>query len=410
MSTPAAPAPPATPAPSTPAAPPSIPVSSPKTPEAKPMNSANITPPKINAARELGLTPQRKGPKEMFGDKAAPKQAASDGRSVVKGLLTRHRDPATGKFVEAAKTPDAKTPAAAPKTHPAAPETPEPTGDAPEPTPAVPEAPKLKIGGKEMTAEEAEHYVADLEAKAAAAAKPPEAPKAPETPAAPEAPQPTLEQLRQQFIDRERQGLTQEQFDDMLSSSDGAAKLAAYIAEQRAKDREYLTGMVQKLADRIETLGPVEEHFSRIQEYQRDQAFVAAHPDIATHKEGPVVAKQVREALARKYDKAVRMQAANVADADDLEYIRQYENSTPEDFDRDVAHWTRRKLGLPTDGAPAATPSAAPAPAPNPAPAPAAAPRPQPPRGQSPSGGAPQVVQSTQASAIARARAARGAR
>lgn len=391
--TPSAPA--ATPAPATPAPAPKAPAAkappaapkAPSKPSPTPKAPAVVEPkgPRVMSVRKaLGL-PEEKGTKEEI--------AASIART-----RARYHD---GKF-KPENPPGQKKEADPTPKKPAKPETPPksevtnpeeepekvegsetPEGAALETTPAVP---KIKIGDKEYTVEEAAARMAELEAKANGTTSKEEAPKPPETPKEPEeTPEAkaareaeearTLSENRRRFLDSQTKAFKPEDYGFNVTAADldtvlnggeeGVATFmsvitrAAVAGELRA--REYAADAINRAAEKIMSqLNPAIERERQIAEYSQEQAFYEKHKDLATHRE------------------AVR----NIATALRHHYPNEVAAMTADQFADEVATHVRENIKLYGNAAQPAP--AAPTPTPEPA-KPAPVPRPKPPVGHSPS-------------------------
>lgn len=283
------------------------------------------------------------------------------------------------------------------KKEPVAAEPVKPAGDTtPPPVPSAPAAEpvKLKIGDKEMTAEEIAKHVAELEAKIKAPSEPvkpiPDAPKPPEAAApitTPEQQAADEKKLDEEFTAKltEAYGLSQEQFDKMLANGD-AKEFNAHIAKTLFAERKWLEQTLDPiLRDLKDSIAPVMKMHGEVSQYQEEARFFSKFTDLKTHQEA-----------VRELDAAARSA-----------YPKEYAAMDEEKRHEYIANGVRdriKKYGGNTASSPAATPPAAApvAAVPTPTAAPTAPkPKPQPPTGNlGASGGAP-VKHSAQGAQVA---------
>lgn len=353
----------------------------------------------INAAKELGLTPRVQGPKEALGVES-PKKAAE---KMSKELRERHAKPTlpararTGQFTKAVDT-DHTTPKA---------EEPKPEVTAPEPPkPVAAETPKIKIGDKEMTADEIAAELKTLREKAEPKTELPPAAKV-------EEPEKKPEEIEAERKAKETEALaaiskgyapTEEELDTILSGGKGAVELFAQkLASVELNTRKWMEETLNPiLKDLYAGLTPITKREQEIAAYTAEANFLNSYPDIKAHEKGQIEAREVSQLLHNRYDRIQQLIAAGVATAEETKFVQEFESTTPEQFADDVAHHVRQRLGITGVAAPATQPvsgAAAPAVVETPAPAPAA--RPAPHTGQAPTGaGAPRTV-SEQATHVA---------
>lgn len=190
----------------------------------------------------------------------------------------------------------------------AAPETPVVTPEAKEPTETPEKAPepvKVKIGDREMTADEVAKYVADLESKT----KPPEQPKeqkAPEPTLTPEAKAAQEKQRDEEAIGKLSQeyatGITENELDTILSGGPDAAKLfAAKLATTEFKARKWAEAAINPiLKDLNDRLDPVLKMHSEVAQYQAEANFHAKpeNAPLAGHRK---TVRMIAQTLREKY-------------------------------------------------------------------------------------------------------------
>jgi len=360
-------------------------------PEIPPANTpivedVNITSP-INAADELGLAlPGIQGPKEALGSDSSEELARMEAH--MKGESGERQRGPDGKFLPA----DGKQPADA-KPAAAKPATAKPVAAKPVATPKAvtqpPVAPaKIKIGDEEKTADEWKAHFDELKNPKSAAAKPeaakPEAPKEP-TDAEKQQQEQQLKEKRIAFITKQGEtfnpadyglDVTPEQWDQVLVGGPEAVKalmgiIGKTIAASHAISREWTGETVGRVLDqRDEALAPILKQHEAIKEYQRDQDFLGANPEIKAHATGLETARNVRREMHDYYDTIQQKLATGTATADEILHAQVYEKATPEQFEASVAQYTRQRLGLQpgqVPAAPAATKPATPPPVAKPA-------------------------------------------
>jgi len=303
-----------------------------------------------------------------------------------------------------------KSPANAPKPKPAPPvaakpaENPEVDPDTlkPEPKPEPPapaEKPKIKIGNEEKTAEEWEQHYADLQNKIEAKAQ-----EKIEDPQKLEAPIKSEEDLDREFIESTaaEEGITAEEFDQAMAQGNPEI-LNRKIAQMRLADRKLNAQWAKGLRDEIAALRPALEMAEKVKQFEAEQAFATAFPDVVGHPEGKATREAVKAELAEHVNFLTWKRDNGKATPEDTAFLDLH----AKDPNTLIAFNTRKRLGLDLSGK---TQPAAPAPSPAPASV-AAAPaqtRPAPPAGHRPGGaGTPQAV-SPQQAIIAKARAGLG--
>lgn len=361
----------------------------------EPAPNKGPNPGQINIAKELGL-PQAPQPRAMSPSQLLGKRAMSKAPELKKGEPARGPD---GKFVQrTAANPTGKPTEAQP----------EPIEPGPPVATVVP--PKFKIGNREMTEAEVTAHIKSLEDKAKIAETPKEAPKAVEAQKAPEAPAETPEQAataqRQRDLDFINGAVPQfnpddlgmqfgqPEWDNALATGDVKFMhelLARTQARSELNARKWMADQVgPKLAALEQRLDPLAKLQTEAAQHMTEAQFLDANPDIKAHPEGMQTFRDIDAAFHRKYDKAQKMIAANIADADDLEFVRDFEAKTPAEYHSDVAYYAKQKLGI--NGAQTSAPAQPAGVPPTEQPKPVV-PRPTPPKGQAPGGnGAPQAT------------------
>lgn len=379
-------------APAAGASPAAVPVSAPTIPAASPtpkVEPVNIPAHKgvIDAAKSLGLAmPGIQGPKEA-GFEDANETLASMEKAM--GGKERPRDE-TGKFV-VDKTAVKEVAAAKPaKAKPA----PKPVAPAPVVPPIAPVA-KVKIGDKEMTPEEVAKYVADLEAKA----KPPE-PAKPDVPATP-----TDDDRKKQeeaFYETASTAYTPtpDEFDSILAGGPEAVKsFGRALSKVDLSARKWMESQLNPILDSIDKrMQPLLAQQNQIQQYTRENNFLAANPDIKAHAQGLEESRKVEAALQEKRGRIQRLISASAATAQEIEFAKTYDTSTPEQLQEDIAFHTRQRLGIKPGAEPVPVAPVAPVPA-APVAAPIAPAAPKPFNGDRPGGHSSQVNESADARA-----------
>lgn len=349
-------------------------------PEAAPLteNTPTITPtpapsrpdPKVVSVKEFLSRGDRKTKAEF--DAKEPKPGPE-----------KPADPAAKPSGETKPAPSAKKPEANPEVGP---------DQVRKPHPEKPAKPRLiRIGNESKTEEEWTTHYSDLKKAADTAAKPTEpAPPKTDAPAA----QRTNEELDQEFIDQygNELGITDEEWDQALATGNPSVirnKMAKVALDTRQWAAQHLTGLKRE----IEAMKPAIEMADRVKQFEAEQTFNTANPDIAAHPDAAKTKTEVRSDLKRY--------------AAFYEFNRTNGNSTPEetrfldayaqDPDALVTFNIRQRLKL--DGK--AEAPAAPAPAPVPQP-PATRQGPPPPAGHRPGGAAPAQPVSAQRATIDR--------
>lgn len=245
------------------------------------------------------------------------------------------------------------------------------------PIAAVPAVPvKIKLGGKEMTPEEAEKYIAELEAKA-------NTPAAPVAPAKtdPEAPKLTPEQQKAEEARLDAEETTRiaselAQDEKLFEKLGFTPEEAKFFTQVRARDslnhRKWaetaLNPILADFAAKLESLDPVLKMHTQISQYQAEAEFFAK-PDFSDLK--PF------QATVRNFDSAMR-----------TKYPKEVAAMKPEEYQAELAKNVRHFLKENNIQAPAA--SASPAASPNAATptvaTPAPTPTPKPPQPKPPTG------------------------
>lgn len=317
----------------------------------------------ISAAKSLGLAlPGIQGPKEAGFDDPAIEMAAMEKSMGKKSEPTRGED---GKFTAADKTAvkatDKPKPKAAEK--PVVPAKPEPV------KPVAPVA-KLKIGDKEMTPEEVTEHIASLEAKL----KPAEPPK-PEVPATQVADDEKKRDEEFYTTAASAYSPTEEEFDAILAGGPEAVKsFGKSLAKVELNARKWAQDQINPILDSFEKrIQPLLQHQQQIQQYTKETNFLAANPDIKAHAQGLTEKRTVEAALNQKRERIQRLISAGVADAGELSFAKDFDASTPEQLQEDIAHHVRQRLGIKPGETPltppaAVTPVAPPAPVSQPKP------------------------------------------
>lgn len=305
--------------------------------------------------------PGVQGPKEAFGEDSELEM--ENMQADMTGKPRVMRDPVTGKFIPKDKKPEEAK---------AVEKTDKPVVKAEKPVkaakaPVKPTEPatisKFKIGDQEKTPEEWAAHFKELEKKATEAAKPATSEPAKPTPATVE---PDENEIDSKFIAdaTAKYLLPDDQLDIICSSgAEGAKKLAECFAAVELNTRKAMTQEFNRvLAERDGKLSPVLQHHQQIADYQRDQGFLEANPDIKTHPSGYQTYKQVENEIRDGYNHIRTKIQQGTATPVETAWATIHDNQTPEQFATDLAAHTRGRLAA----LPAPTPApvaAAPVPA-----------------------------------------------
>lgn len=256
-------------------------------------------------------------------------------------------------------TPSAEQPAAAAKEPEKAPEvvkSAEPKVEEKPPViPIAKEQPtKIKIGDKEMTAEEIAAKLAELEKKTEAAPVAGkvegEKPAEKQTEKAPEITAEDKKKLDDEFLEKAAPNftITEDELDTILSGGENAVKALAMI---RAKDmlsiRKWVEETVNPILDHYDKqFTPLLENHQRVTEFQKWNGFLGENADIKGHAQGLETSKKIDAEMHAEYDRLQRLIAVNAATSQEIEQAKLYESATPEQWNSSVAHHTRERLGI----------------------------------------------------------------
>ncbi len=320
----------------------SVPIAPPSTP-ASTIVEVNLTPKpikEVNIAEALGIPRSNiKGPGDIFGADEAPDAVNA---RIDAGIKERDSN---GRFLP--KDPAAKPVAAKPQPKPPV----KPVAVIPPPEP------KIKIGTEEKTAAEWQAFHKELADKA----KPAE-PVKPIEPAAPAAPQETDDQRRTAFIEQaaEHFAPSQEDFDAMLASGDVKA-FGRMMARVAADAREWMVRTVSPHLDRFDSqLSPITRQQEEIQQYQAENQFLLANPDIKAITDADPTKLEVHRGLNQQLRQELDAMKMLAKQSPDNGWVKERAEAIEKDFLGELAKAARGKLGL--NGA-APAPAAMPAPA-----------------------------------------------
>lgn len=266
----------------------------------------------------------------------------------------------------------------------------EPAKPAPVAKPTPPPAPvvaKIKVGDKEMTAEEAAARIAELEK----AAKPPE-------PAAAPVVEPDSAAVAAAAQAREEKFITDRIADYLLAHEDGGAldqllaggekganALARLLAKVEMRGRQFSASELSKAYDHMEGISsqfqPVLERDTLAQQYQSEHQFLDANADIKAHASGLQTMREVSQELHAEHDDLLALMAATPNSPNIARYQARAKTLETE-FLPELAKATRAKLNIGTAPVPApAVPATVPPVAAPVVPAAPAKPRPPAPTG-----------------------------
>ena len=308
---------------------------------------------KVDVIKELGL-PGVKSPKEVFGEEegSANKKLEADSARIRQSTKRDEFKPvAPAKKVPSNKAPKEEKPKADVNIPPEEPEKPnEPTQTKPEPV-----APnKIKVKGKEYTEEELAELLEKKPEPPTEKLDEPKEPKAEEQTQPPE----NIQEKDKGWIDQRSKGINlsdyginvtdEETLDAILSGgADGLkmftetlSKIAA-LAELNA--RKYFAEAANPL---FQQLAPVINQHQRVEQFTRENQFLARFPDIKTNPKGLDEARTVRALLDQKQDRIMKLRAVNMAQPEEIAFTEEYRKLSPDQLDEDVAYHVRTRLGI----------------------------------------------------------------
>lgn len=306
-----------------------------------------------------------KGPKEALGDDGVEEMEKMEAQ--MQGREPRERGP-DGKFLPKGAKKE-ETVADTKKTEAAKPAVKAPAKAAAKPTPvakapATPQASaKVKIGDEEKTAEEWAAEIADTRAKAKVAAEKKTEAAAPEPKTEPNPEEIAADEAKKldDFIAREakKYEIEPKELDTILSGLEGAAPaLAKVLTKVEASTRQWATRefnkVIQVMHDRMQ---PLIEHQQRIADYQRDNGFLEANPEIKAHPQGYATYQKTKADMENGYkDIEEKTQKGTVTPAEAV-WLANRKLATQEQYESSLAILTKEELAkLPAQASPNAAP------------------------------------------------------
>lgn len=282
-------------------------------PVAQPVHDVNLSPTKVDVAKEIGVDTGLRGPADIFGEEEAPEKVTDRIERDMKGP---ERGP-DGKFLPK------KTDAAPAMVKPVAAKPEKPIAAKTEPIAAAPA--KIKIGDQEKTAEEWAAIVAD-KADKPAAEKPAEQAKTepkPEEIAAQE------QSARRAWEDSARQTYakympSQEAVDKALASGDPKELYEMFtLKPMLALEENMRKWSIATFGPHLEQLNgqltPIASAQEQAKQYQAEHQFIEAHPEIksvvAADPAKMAVHRQVNEDLRQEIDDMKMLLDANPSNA-----------------------------------------------------------------------------------------------
>lgn len=265
----------------------------------------------------------------------------------------------------------------------------EPAKPAPvaKPAPAPVAVAKIKVGDKEMTADEAAARIAELEK----AAKPHEPAAAPVTEPDAAAIAATAQAREEKFfadhiadylLDHADGG----DFDQLLAGGEKGAKAFAHMmAKVEMRARQFAASELSKAYDHIDGVTgqfqPVLEQHTLAQQYQSEHQFLESNADIKAHATGLQTMREVSQELHAEHDDLLALMAAT-PNSPNISRYQARAKLLETEFLPELAKATRAKLNIGTAPIPApAVPATVPPVAATPVPAAPAKPRPPAPTG-----------------------------
>lgn len=300
------------------------------------------------------------GPKEALGDDGTEEMERMEAK--MEGRQPRERGP-DGKFLpKGAKKDDAKKPEGKPEAKPVVKTPAKPVQKPAAAKPVVAAEPaKVKIGDEEKTAEEWAAEITENRAKAKAieAAKP-EPPKEPEQPALkPEEIEAERKAKMDGFLAKasEQYKMTPQELDDMLAGGEKAVHVfATSLAKVEANTRQWAVQEFNKISAALwDRMNPLVEHHGLIAEYQRDNGFLDANPEIKSHPEGYKTYRETRQEIIGGQERIKAAITAGTATQQEKAWSAFCDTLTPEQIGENIARLTKEKIAKLT---PAPSPNA----------------------------------------------------
>lgn len=312
------------------------------TPQAAP------APPEIFQPAEAKAKPVRQRGVEMSAAKTLGLDSSPAEKIAQEAKAFRERDK-KGKFAPN-KTPKQKA-IEEPK---AAPDPVVKLGEPKPVTPAPTPVTKVKIGDTEMTPEEIQARIKELEAKAA---KPPELPK-PAEPAKVDPPPDAaaiaadLKKRQDEFLEKADavNTIPQDIWDKLINADpEGLSAITRHFSEMEMRMAERAAAFVNQAIERFDgidgRLNPILERETLMQQYQTEQQFLNSNPEISSHAEGLKSMREISQELHAEHDDILALLSASPNSSNAARYQARAK-ALEENFIAELAKTTKLRLGI----------------------------------------------------------------